>query len=192
MLFRSLVSFVGWGGAVGFGFGYEHVGWVPLAPYERYRPWYGRAGGFQVINQTNIVNVYRNSTYITGVRSSEFGRGPIGRGNYVRPQGSDLTRAASFQGQLPGNQGQLPGNGTSAIRPNPGRERAETGFTRRPMQATPAPAAQSPNAAPRFGSPRAPEVSSSVGNPGGNSGGWRRMDPAENPARPRKIGRAHV
>ena len=41
----ALVSFVGFGGGgVGFGvgFGFGNVGWIPLAPYERFHPWYGR------------------------------------------------------------------------------------------------------------------------------------------------------
>src|SRR5262249_20881658 len=45
----ALVGFFGWGTGglgvgVGFGggWGWGNVGWVPLAPYEVYRPWYGR------------------------------------------------------------------------------------------------------------------------------------------------------
>jgi len=42
----ALVGFFGWGGG-GYGsFGFGNVGWVPLAPHETFRPWYGsRFGG---------------------------------------------------------------------------------------------------------------------------------------------------
>jgi hypothetical protein len=49
----ALVGFFGWGTGglglgVGFGggWGWGNVGWVPLAPYEIYRPWYGRGYGY--------------------------------------------------------------------------------------------------------------------------------------------------
>ncbi len=43
----GLVSFFGWGNAgvgLNLGFGFGNVGWVPLAPYEIYQPWYGGFG----------------------------------------------------------------------------------------------------------------------------------------------------
>jgi hypothetical protein len=53
-----MVGFFGFGSpgfGASLGFGYGNVGWVPLAPYERYRPWYGgrRAAAGTVVN-TNI------------------------------------------------------------------------------------------------------------------------------------------
>ena len=57
----AMVGFFGFGEpgfGVSLGFGYGNVGWVPLAPFERYRPWYGRgfAGGRNVaiVNNANI------------------------------------------------------------------------------------------------------------------------------------------
>ena len=48
----ALVGFFGFGGYggfhAGFGFGFGNVGWVPLAPFEAFHPWWGRGlyGGF--------------------------------------------------------------------------------------------------------------------------------------------------
>src|SRR5262249_55856030 len=69
----ALVGFFGWGGGVGFGagFGFGNVGWCPLAPYERFHPWYGRGyyGGYRGVNVTNVnvTNVYRNARYTNAV-----------------------------------------------------------------------------------------------------------------------------
>ena len=39
----AMVGFFGFGGAgFGVGFGFGNVGWVPLAPFEVFHPWYGR------------------------------------------------------------------------------------------------------------------------------------------------------
>ncbi|MEO5926084.1 MAG: DUF6600 domain-containing protein [Bryobacteraceae bacterium] len=115
----ALVSFFGWGNGsfnlgVGFGggtFGYGNVGWVPLAPYERYNPWYGPRyrGGYNnitIINNTNIVNNYRNARQyngrdgITSVQAGNFGRGRVDNGNFVRATNNDLTRAGRVQGPM--------------------------------------------------------------------------------------------
>ena len=82
----AMVSFFGAGGySVGVGFG--HVGWVPLAPFEAYRPWYGRGGrnvtNITVINNTNIYNTYRNSRSYNGVTA--VAAGDFQRGNYRHP-----------------------------------------------------------------------------------------------------------
>ena len=106
----AMVGFFGWGGGIGagFGFGFGNVGWVPLAPYERFRPWYGR--GF---TNTNIVNVsvmnsYRNARLVNGrngvtsINATDFSRGrAINSNNFVRASNSDLARAGSVQGRLP-------------------------------------------------------------------------------------------
>ena len=39
----AYVSFFGWGG--GFGFGWGSVGWLPLGPCDHFHPWWGRWGG---------------------------------------------------------------------------------------------------------------------------------------------------
>ena len=127
----AMVGFFGFG-SPGFGasagFGYGNVGWVPLAPYERYRPWYGRgySGGRYgtVVNNTNIVNMYRNARFsgaVTGLRAGDFGRAGVGRNAFVRPDSADLARAGMVSGGVPfapsrnANQGRFGNNDTSRV-----------------------------------------------------------------------------
>ncbi len=85
----ALVGFFGYGGGlgVGVGFGFGGVGWVPLAPFEVFHPWWGRGfyGGFRngrfsqplIVNNVNIYNTYRNARVngaVTGVNTGNFGR----------------------------------------------------------------------------------------------------------------------
>jgi hypothetical protein len=77
----------GFGGGVGFGFG--GVGWVALAPFEVFHPWWGRGfyGGFGggalgihtgIVNNVNIANSFRNARITggaIGVNAAAFGRG---------------------------------------------------------------------------------------------------------------------
>ena len=114
----GLVAFFGWGSHSGFhagiGFGWGHLGWVPLAPYEPYYPWYGRRyygsyrGGnyvdnsIHVVNNTNITNIYRNSRVdnaITAVNSGDFARGRAT--NLIRVSGGDLRSVGLVKGQVP-------------------------------------------------------------------------------------------
>ena len=108
----ALVSFVGWGGGgfslgVGFGGGWGRVGWIPLAPYETFHPWYGsswygRGNNTTIINNINVTNVYRNSRVnngLTVVEADNFGRG--GAVRHVGYGDVDLGRASSVQGPLP-------------------------------------------------------------------------------------------
>ncbi len=112
----ALVGFFGWGGRGGglsIGFGFGNVGWVPLAPYERYYPWYGRRNysGYRnsgyvdrsvnIVNNVNITNVYRNArnhNAVTGVDVNGFTRGRAGTG--FRNQ-DDLRQAGQVRGQIP-------------------------------------------------------------------------------------------
>ena len=82
----GLVAFVGFGG--GGGIGFNNIGWVPLAPHERYNRWYGRGfyggnrgfGNVNVVN-VNIYNTYRNARVPNGVSAidgARFGRGGSG------------------------------------------------------------------------------------------------------------------
>ncbi len=114
----ALVAFFGWGHGgglgVGVGFGFGNVGWVPLAPYEPYYPWYGRRyyGGYRnstyidnsvhVVNNVNITNVYRNARVnnaVTSVTATDFGRGSTGR--LVRVADGDIREARLVRGQVP-------------------------------------------------------------------------------------------
>jgi hypothetical protein len=109
----ALVGFFGWGGpgfGVGLGFGFGNVGWVALAPYERFHPWYG-AGiygrGFGAVNITrnvNVTSVYRNarvSNGVTSMASNQFGRAGVNTSNYVHAGAADLARAGAVRGSMP-------------------------------------------------------------------------------------------
>ncbi|HVX66877.1 MAG TPA: DUF6600 domain-containing protein [Bryobacteraceae bacterium] len=106
----ALVAFFGYGGGVGVGVGFGSVGWVPLAPYEPYYPWYGRRYyGYRpgyvdnrvIVNNINITNVYRNARVhngVTGLDANGFARG--GRGGVVEV--SAVARQASvMRGPVP-------------------------------------------------------------------------------------------
>ena len=114
----ALVGFLGWnsysGFNVGVGFGFGHVGWVPLAPYETYHPWYGRHyyGSYRnrthidnsvnIVNNVNVTNIYRNARVdngITAVRGDNFGRGRVD--NVYRANGAEFRNASAVRGQLP-------------------------------------------------------------------------------------------
>jgi hypothetical protein len=110
----ALVGFFGWGSGVGFGFGFGNVGWVPLAPFEVFRPWYGpRFGGgrtinnITIVNNTNITNIYRNARFVndrsgvTSVRASDFGRRGVDSRSFVRAGAADLRNAGQVRGALP-------------------------------------------------------------------------------------------
>ncbi|MBI2690023.1 MAG: FecR domain-containing protein [Acidobacteria bacterium] len=108
----GLVGFFGWGnGGFSASIGFGHMGWVPLAPFETYYPWYGRGyyGGYRnrtynnvtIINNTNITNIYRNARVdngITSVRTGDFGRGSV---NNVRFNRNEIQSASMVRGQLP-------------------------------------------------------------------------------------------
>lgn len=50
----ALVSFVTFGGGPGFGF--DTIGWLPLAPFEPFFPWWGTSGAFVTFTQTTFVS----------------------------------------------------------------------------------------------------------------------------------------
>ncbi len=106
----ALVSFFGWGGnfgSINIGFGFGNVGWVPLAPYEVYRPWYGRNVTVVNVNNISVVNTYRNARFangysgVTSVVAGDFGRRHVSVNNYVRANDRDLGRAAEVRGRVP-------------------------------------------------------------------------------------------
>lgn len=109
----ALVGFFGWGGpgfGVGFGFGFGNVGWVALAPFERFNAWYGPGiygRGFGAVNITrnvNVTNIYRNarvSNGVTSMSSSQFGRAGVNGATNIRAGASDLARAGAVRGSMP-------------------------------------------------------------------------------------------
>ncbi len=106
----ALVAFFGFGGGGGVSFGLGNVGWVPLAPYEVFHPWWGRGyyGGAGYINRSvnitnvNITNVYRNARArngFTAVSGSDFQAGRFN--NFVRANGDQLRTASAVRGPMP-------------------------------------------------------------------------------------------
>ncbi|HEX3468228.1 MAG TPA: DUF6600 domain-containing protein [Candidatus Elarobacter sp.] len=57
----ALVAFVGFGGGGGVALGFGNIGWVPLAPFEPFNPWWGRGAGLAFNGRQNYV--YRNALY---------------------------------------------------------------------------------------------------------------------------------
>jgi len=106
----AYVGFFGWGGlGVGVGFGFGGLGWVPLAPFEVFHPWWGRGfyGGFHsgvlahnaILAHANLTNVYRNARVtgaVTGVNANQFGRSgaQFQTLNHAQIQGAGLVRGA--------------------------------------------------------------------------------------------------
>jgi len=110
----AMVAWFGFGG-VNVGVGFGNFGWVPLAPFERFRPWYGRGfygnnrtniyNNIRVVNNYNIVNNYRNARVnggAHGVAAGQFGRTS---GRYDRVGEANLRSAGLMQGQLPATPG---------------------------------------------------------------------------------------
>ena len=202
----ALVGFFGWGGGGGFGlgFGFGNVGWVPLAPFERFHPWYGR--GFNntvIVNNVTVINNYRNARFVNGrngvtsINSADFGRRSINTSNFVRASNADLARTGSVQGRLPFNAS-AESRRTQALP----RVNANTRFYTRGGnvggggalgQATQGPSSQGQSQtrpAQNFGRNNAPApaaVNGSV-NSNGNAGGWRRFEGTTPGAAPRGNG----
>ncbi len=104
----ALVGFFGFGrGGFGFGFGFGSIGWVPLAPYEMFYPWWGRGyyGGFNRgfnVTNVNITNIYRNARVanaISGVNGADFRAGRFN--NIGHFSGSQISQAGLVRGAMP-------------------------------------------------------------------------------------------
>jgi hypothetical protein len=81
----GLVAFVGWNSWGG-------IGWFPLAPYERYHPWYGSR---YLGRDVSVVGAYRNAgihNAVTGVDGRGFVNGR--RGSAVSMNNASLVRGA--------------------------------------------------------------------------------------------------
>jgi hypothetical protein len=199
----AMVGFFGWGagGGIGFGFGFGNVGWVPLAPFERFHPWYGR--GFNnttIVNNVTVVNNFRNARFVNGrsgvtsVAANDFGRGRfINSNNFVRASNNDLARAGSVQGRLPFTAS-AEARRMSDARVNTQsmpRVNANTSFAQRspaaqtrPAQTFGQPSGQASgqssvprmnNAAPAMGQRNGP-ASNGIVNNNSNTGGWRTFE----------------
>jgi FecR protein len=96
-----------------FSFGGGSIGWVPLAPYEPWHPWWGRHwhGSPTIVNNTTIVNnyydnddvirrTYRNAQYgVTTVPGKRFLLGRFERPAVMKP--SELRNVQIVRGALP-------------------------------------------------------------------------------------------
>lgn len=124
----GLVAFFGWGGGGGFGFGFGNVGWVPLAPYEMFHPWWGRgfygagfAGRVNVTN-INIYNNYRNARVlngVSGVSAASFRGGQFG--GITHASNEQIRSAGLVRGEMPigpsASNLRYSANGGAAFRP---------------------------------------------------------------------------
>lgn len=110
----ALVGFFGWGGG-DISVGWGGIGWVALAPFETFHPWWGHGfhGGrfgrgygnytnINIVRNTNITNIYRNASVrgaaITA-HGNDFGHG--GSARFGRATPVQLRSANLFRGQMP-------------------------------------------------------------------------------------------
>jgi len=104
------VGFGGGGVGFGVGFGFGNIGWVPLAPYEVFHPWWGRGfyGSAGYMNRSmnsasvNIRNYYRNARItngVTGLSAHDFQNGRAA--NIVRPTAAQFASAGMIRGAVP-------------------------------------------------------------------------------------------
>jgi hypothetical protein len=103
----ALVGFFGWGGGFGVGFG-RGLGWVALAPFEVFHPWWGHGfyGGFygrgyDTWRNVDLMRVYRNAAIRGGAMIASYDR--FGRpGERFSVATMDQLRQANlFRGAMP-------------------------------------------------------------------------------------------
>ena len=104
----AYVGFFGFGAGGGFGFGFGNLGWVALAPFERFHPWWGHGWNgrnifenSRLVNNVNIMNTYRNARVangITGVAAGQIGRRGGAFGSF---SGSQVRNAGAVRGLPP-------------------------------------------------------------------------------------------
>lgn len=103
----ALVGFVGFNiGSVNVGIGFGNIGWVPLAPFEAFHPWWG-SHATTIVNNTTIINNnvhYRNihvNNAMTSVTRENFQNGHFERRTIMSQEQLRSTRAVGMQGALP-------------------------------------------------------------------------------------------
>jgi hypothetical protein len=126
----ALVAFFGFGPGIGFGVGFGNVGWVALAPYEVFRPWWGPGfygAGFAArvnIANINIAGAYANARVVngvSGVTAANFRGGQFGN-NIIHASGEQIRSAGLVRGQMPigPSAANLRYSGASAFTPRAG------------------------------------------------------------------------
>lgn len=108
----AMVGFFGFGGAgVGFGLGFGNIGWVALAPFERFHPWYGPGwfgggGRFgpanRLVPNANIMASFRNARVgngVVAVSAQDFERGAFR--NQIAVNRAQLLQGSLVHGAVP-------------------------------------------------------------------------------------------
>jgi hypothetical protein len=181
-------ALVGWfgfggGGGFGFGFGFGNIGWVPLAPFEVFHPWWGRGfygrgiyGRGLNITNVNVTNVYRNARIaggISGMRAGDFQGGRFNAISHL--SGSQVGQAGMIRGQLPVSPSSSHLNfANRGATYAPRNDLSGRQFFSR-QQASPAqriPFAQQRSA---LGAQSDPVARGGQSNPAAGGGGWRRF-----------------
>ena len=107
----ALVGFVGFNiGAVSVGVGFGNIGWVPLAPYEAFHPWWG-SRGTTVVNNTTIINTYNTTNVryrnlqvnnaMTSVTRENFQSGHFSQRVAISSEQLRTVHTVALQGALP-------------------------------------------------------------------------------------------
>ncbi|MGA2039041.1 MAG: DUF6600 domain-containing protein [Bryobacteraceae bacterium] len=187
----ALVGFFGFGGGVGFGvgFGFGNIGWVALAPYEVFHPWWGRGfyGSAGYINHSvnitgvNIRNAYQNARVANGVTGLSVHDFQNGRGsNIVRPTAAQFASAGMIRGAVPLAAGGAATRFSSRAASYAPRSTGNTTFYHSPQaasargvagQAARANGGGSSAGWNRFGAPG----SNGAARPSSSSSGWQRL-----------------
>jgi hypothetical protein len=108
----ALVGFVGFNvGAVSVGVGFGNIGWVPLAPFEPFHPWWRPhatiINNTTIVNNTTIINNnvhYRNlmvNNAMTSVTRENFQSGHFGNRVAVSQEQLRGIRTVPMRGTLP-------------------------------------------------------------------------------------------
>jgi hypothetical protein len=101
----ALVGFVGFNiGAVSVGVGFGNIGWVPLAPFEAFHPWWGAHatafGNTTIVNNIHYRNLAVNNA-MTSVTRENFQAGRFGSPYVVSRAELSTIRTVPMQGALP-------------------------------------------------------------------------------------------
>jgi len=177
----ALVGFFGFGYGIGVGFGFGNVGWVALAPFEVFHPWWGRGyygNGFNhsmIFASANITNIYRNAGYRNGVSAVAAGDFQNGRfHNVMRTSGAQVGQGSIIRGQVgitPGSANMRFSDRSASLVPRSSTN--ARAFTH--QQPNPMPRGQLNQGVAGSRAPQSPQSS--------DAGGWRRFgSPSGQPA----------
>jgi hypothetical protein len=89
----ALVGFFGFGGG---------LGWVGLAPYEIFHPWWGRGfGGYDSFRAYGLQRYYRNAAIRGGAMTASLGAFAGAGHRYSAATGGQLSAASVYRGGVP-------------------------------------------------------------------------------------------